>query len=260
MIPKKIHYCWFGGKEKPEDVKKYIASWKKYCPDYEIKEWNESNFDIHENDYCREAYEAKKWAFVSDYVRVKVLYNHGGIYMDTDVELVQSFNSLLDDKVFMGFENDKMISTATIGSEAHNEFLNEILQAYSKRHFRNPDRSLNMMTNVQLITEILSQNYDLEANGKEQILPPGIHILPMEYFVAKDYWTGWILADSTTYTIHHYDGNWTTKFQQERDQLKYQYYKKLSYFFPDKITSFISGKMAQLVLLYRKDRIYLYIK
>ena len=96
-------------------MKKYIASWKKYCPDYEIKEWNESNFDIHENDYCREAYEAKKWAFVSDYVRVKVLYNHGGIYMDTDVELVQSFNSLLDDKVFMGFENDKMISTATIG-------------------------------------------------------------------------------------------------------------------------------------------------
>lgn len=211
MIPKKIHYCWFGGKEKPEDVKRYIESWKKYCPDYEIKEWNESNFDIHENDYCWEAYEAKKWAFVSDYVRVKVLYSHGGIYMDTDVELVQSFNALLDNKVFMGFENDKMISTATIGSEAHNEFLNEILQAYSKRHFRNPDGSLNMMTNVQLITEILSQNHDLGANGKEQILQPGIHILPMEYFVAKDYWTGWILADSTTYTIHHYASTWVNE-------------------------------------------------
>ena len=79
MIPKKIHYCWFGGKEKPEDVKRYIASWEKYCPDYEIKEWNESNFDIHENDYCSEAYEAKKWAFVTDYVRLKALYEEGGL-------------------------------------------------------------------------------------------------------------------------------------------------------------------------------------
>ena len=90
MIPKKIHYCWFGGKEKLEDVKKYIASWKKYCPDYEIKEWNESNFDIYENDYCREDYEAKNWAFVTDYVRLKALYEEGGFYMDTDVEVVKS--------------------------------------------------------------------------------------------------------------------------------------------------------------------------
>lgn len=88
MLPKKIHYCWFGGKEKPEDVKKYIASWKKYFPDYEIKEWNESKFDIHENDYCQEAYEAKKWAFVTDYVRLKALYEEGGFYMDTDLQLV----------------------------------------------------------------------------------------------------------------------------------------------------------------------------
>ena len=79
MIPKKIHYCWFGGKEKPEDVTRYIASWEKYCPDYEIKEWNESNFDIHENDYCSEAYEAKKWAFVTDDVRLKALYEEGGL-------------------------------------------------------------------------------------------------------------------------------------------------------------------------------------
>lgn len=88
MLPKKIHYCWFGGKEKPEDVKKYIASWKRYCLDYEIKEWNESNFDIHENDYCREAYEDKKWAFVTDYVRLNALYEEGGLYMDTDLQLV----------------------------------------------------------------------------------------------------------------------------------------------------------------------------
>lgn len=233
MIPKIIHYCWFGGNPKPESVKKYIESWHRYCPDYEIREWNESNFDINENDYCREAYEAKKWAFVSDYARVKVLYSHGGIYMDTDVELVQSFNALLDDDVFMGFENDKMVSTGTIGSEAHNEFLSEILQAYSKRHFVNTDGSLDMMTNVQLITEILSQNHGLVANGKEQILNPGIHVLPMECFTAKDYWTGWILADETTYAIHHYASTWVNEEERnliakERQYIRFIYKKMQS--------------------------------
>ena len=95
MIPKKIHYCWFGGNPLPEDVKEYIASWRKYCPDYEIIEWNESNFDINCCAYVKEAYEAKKWAFVTDYVRLYALYHHGGIYMDTDVEVVKSLNDLL---------------------------------------------------------------------------------------------------------------------------------------------------------------------
>lgn len=95
MIPKVIHYCWFGCKPLPEDVKRYIKTWKKYCPDYEIKEWNESNFDVKQNQYCREAYEAKKWAFVSDYVRLKVLYDYGGVYMDTDVEVCKPLDHSL---------------------------------------------------------------------------------------------------------------------------------------------------------------------
>lgn len=231
MIPKIIHYCWFGGKPKPDVVQAYIDSWRRFCPDYEIREWNESNFNINENAYCREAYEAKKWAFVSDYARVKVLYNHGGIYIDTDVEFVRSFDSLLDDKIVMGFENNHMVSTGTIGSEVHNEFLSEILQEYSKRHFVNPDGSLDMMTNVQLITELLTRNHGLTANGKEQILHSGIHILPMESFVAKDYWTGWILADETTYAIHHYASTWVNEedrklIAKERYYIR-QIYKKI---------------------------------
>ena len=231
MIPKIIHYCWFGGKPKPDDVQAYIDSWRRFCPDYEIREWNESNFDVNENTYCKEAYEAKKWAFVSDYARVKVLYDYGGIYLDTDVELVQSFDSLLDNKMFMGFENDRMISTATIGAEAHHVFVGEILQAYSKRHFMNPDGSLDMMTNVQLITELLIQNHGLAANGKEQFLQLGIHVLPMECFVAKDYWTGWILADDTTYAIHHYASTWINEedrklIAKERYYIRH-IYKKL---------------------------------
>lgn len=231
MIPKIIHYCWFGGKPKPDEVQFYIDSWRRFCPDYEIREWNESNFDVNENAYSREAYEAQKWAFVSDYVRVKVLYSYGGIYLDTDIELIQSLDSLLNDKIIMGFENDKMVSTATIGSEAQNEFFNEILQVYSSRHFVNPDGSLDMMTNVQLITGILTRNHGLVANGKEQLLHPGIHVLPMESFVAKDYWTGWILADETTYAIHHYASTWITEKDRKLIAKERQYirsiYKKM---------------------------------
>ena len=104
MIPKIIHYCWFGGNPLSDDAKRYIASWKKYCPDYEIREWNESNFDINENDYCREAYEQKKWAFVTDYVRLKALYEYGGIYMDTDVEVVKPLDPLLSYDALSGYE------------------------------------------------------------------------------------------------------------------------------------------------------------
>lgn len=116
MIPKSIHYCWFGGSPLPDDVKKYIESWKRFCPDYEIRQWNEYNFDVNENQYCSEAYRAKKWAFVSDYARLKILYDNGGIYMDTDVEVVRSLDPLLQYRAFSGFESEHAISTGAMGS------------------------------------------------------------------------------------------------------------------------------------------------
>ena len=111
MIPKIIHYCWFGGKPLPELAQKCIASWKKYCPDYEIKEWNESNFNLNSCDYVREAYEAKKWAFITDYVRLYAMVTEGGIYMDTDVEVIKPLDPFLKHKAFSGFEDEVSIPT-----------------------------------------------------------------------------------------------------------------------------------------------------
>lgn len=190
MIPKKIHYCWFGGKEKPEDVKKYIASWKKYCPDYEIKEWNESNFDIYENDYCREAYEAKKWAFVANMARLVVLEKYGGIYMDTDVEVVMPFDNLLTYGAFMCFEKRDSVSIGTLGVEKGNPIIADFLTPYKNRHFVREDGSYDLTTNLKFITPVLTGKYHLALNGQKQVLPHDVLVLPMESFIAKDSMTG----------------------------------------------------------------------
>ena len=111
MIPKIIHYCWFGGKPFPSAVQKCIDSWKKYLPDYEIREWNETNYDLDKCKFAKEAYDQKKWAFVTDFVRLDVVYQYGGIYFDTDVEVIKSFDDLLNNKAFLGFDDDCMFNT-----------------------------------------------------------------------------------------------------------------------------------------------------
>ena len=217
MIPKKIHYCWFGGNPLPDDVRKYIATWKEYCPDYEIIEWNEQNFDINCNDYVREAYEAKKWAFVADYARLKVLYDFGGIYMDTDVELVKSFDNLLNCQAFMCFENDRSVSIGTLGAEKNSSLVLEFLSAYQNRHFLKKNGSYDITTNLKIVTNILTQNHGLKTNGNMQILGD-VYIYPMDYFIAKSYRLGWIQRTNNTYAIHHYSASWVNdeeKLQQE---------------------------------------------
>ena len=135
MIPKKIHYIWVGGNPLTPLAEKCIESWKKYCPDYEIVRWDESNFDVNQNQYCKEAYENKKWAFVSDYIRLKVLYEEGGIYMDTDVEVVKPLDKFLSNPAFSGFENDTMIPTGIIASEKNNPWVDKLLKKYDDKHF-----------------------------------------------------------------------------------------------------------------------------
>ena len=127
MIPKIIHYCWFGGQPLPEEVKKYIITWRRYCPDYEIRQWNEQNFDIIQNEYCREAYEAQKWAFVTDYVRLNVLYKYGGFYMDTDVEVCKSLENLRKYNAISGFESKTRIQTGVMGACLENEWIGFLL-------------------------------------------------------------------------------------------------------------------------------------
>ena len=207
MIPKIIHYCWFGGKEKPEDVLKMIASWKKHCPDYEIKEWNETNFDIHLNRYSEEAYQQKKWAFVSDVARLWALVHEGGIYMDTDVEVIRPLDNLLENKAFIGFEGTQWIGTNLMGTEPQNAFLQAFLEDYNHRNFTNPDGTLNQTTNVEEITSRFLSQHNLERNGKQQQVGD-FTVYPTDYFSPYDYINGKVRTTDNTYSIHWFSQSW----------------------------------------------------
>lgn len=208
MIPKKIHYCWFGGNPLPKDVQKYIDTWKKFCPDYEIKEWNEQNFDIHLNRYVEEAYQQKKWAFVSDVARIYALYAEGGIYMDTDVEVVKNLDTLLNNQGFLGFEGTQWIATNIVGFEPKHGLLEQFLDSYNHRIFVKSDGSLDQTTNVEEITKLLVDKYSLQLNGIKQILPEGIVIYPTDYFSPYDYIQGKLNRTSNTYSIHWFSQTW----------------------------------------------------
>ncbi len=230
MIPKKIHYCWFGHNPLPELAQKCIASWKKYCPDYEIIEWNEDNFDIHCCPYVEEAYEAKKWAFASDYVRLYVVYTYGGIYLDTDVELVKSLDCFLYNKCYLGIEFDSgYIATGLgFGAEKGNEAVALMLKAYEGLSFKENDSSI--------ICPILNTKpfYDYGfILGKDELLDIGIaKIFPSEYFCPINCSTGETTITDSTVSIHHYSGSWLD------DETKYA--KKLTYkllkYFPEDIS------------------------
>ena len=208
MIPKIIHYCWFGRKPLPADVEKYIKSWKHYCPDYEIIRWDESNFDVTENEYCREAYDNKKYAFVADYVRLKVVYDYGGIYMDTDVEVVKNMDELLPYNVVLGYESDIGLTIGTYGACRNNSLIKIFLDYYNGRKFVMPDGSFDLTTNVVIITNIIKNKYNYILDGKRNIIDDGVLILPFDYLCAKRLMDGKIVQTDNTYTIHHFSGSW----------------------------------------------------
>ena len=208
MIPKIIHYCWFGNNPLPDDAKVCIASWKKYCPDYEIIEWNENNFDLEQNQYVKEAYEEKKWAFITDYVRLYVLYNYGGIYMDTDVEVLKNLDVFLHNKGFSGFEDYDRVPTGIMASEKNNNFIGNQLKYYNNKHFV-VDGKHDMKTNVETITEYCLEHGLILNNTKQQI--DDFVFYPKDYFCPKNCQTLKITITENTYTIHHFAGSWTTK-------------------------------------------------
>lgn len=220
-IPKVIHYCWFGGNPLPELAKKCIASWEKFCPDYEIKEWNESNFDIHCCAYVKEAYEEKKWAFVSDYARFWILYHEGGLYFDTDVEIIAPLDELVSRGSFMGCEflveqnnSVKNMVNPGLGLAAAPGLglYKEIIDFYNHHHFYYEDGSLNKTTVVEYTTEILKKHGLVLKNEIMQV--EGMYIYPPEYFCPKNYVTGEIHITSNTKTIHHYSASWHSKEEQ----------------------------------------------
>lgn len=208
MIPKIIHFIWFGRNPLPELAVHCIDSWKKYCPDYKIIEWNEDNFDVMECDYIREAYEAKRWAFVSDYARLKVLYEHGGIYMDTDVELVAPIDAYLSEKAFSGFESDTSISTGIMACEKKHSLFKQLLDFYTGKHFFHADGTCNLTTNVTIITNIMLQ-HGIELNNTKQTVCD-MTFYPKDFFCPKDEATGISKITKNTVCIHHFDGSWHT--------------------------------------------------
>ncbi len=206
-IPKIIHYCWFGGTEKPEVVKRCMASWKMQLPDYEIIEWNESNFNIDTNSYVKEAYSSGKYAFVSDYVRVFALYNYGGIYLDTDVEVYKSFNDLLHNPSFWGFEQENYIATNTIKEKKGNVLIKQFLDSYNGKKFIREDGTINSLTNVAVITKLLKW-FGLKTNGQFQKIDEMGVFYPQTYFSPYDYINCQTFITDKTYTIHHFHKSW----------------------------------------------------
>lgn len=213
-IPKIIHYCWFGPKEIPEMEQECIATWKKVLPDYQIKFWNEQNFDIDSVPYVKEAYEKKKYAFVSDYVRMYALYNFGGVYFDTDVEVLKPLDKFLDDAAFIGFENKTMIGTGIIGAEKSAPLFKRMLDYYNGHSFVDENGNIDTTTNVQIISRLL-KDQKFEPRNMEQVLPE-IHIYERDVFCPKKMDDGTFAVTERSVTIHKFAGSWLTEREKRR--------------------------------------------
>ena len=223
MIPKIIHYCWFGRNPKPFLVKKCIRSWKKYCKEYKIIEWNENNFIIKNAPaYVRQAYKAQKWAFVTDYVRLFVLYKYAGIYLDSDVEVIKPLDGFLKHKGFSGFEQEFSVPTGIMASEKKHPLILEWISEYKEKNFILSDGSYNLETNVEAITNSMIL-HGLRLDNSFQIISD-YAFYPKDYFCPKSYNDGYIYLTKNTHVIHHFAGSWKTS--KERKDYKRTIFRK----------------------------------
>ncbi|MCT3075006.1 glycosyltransferase [Leuconostoc citreum] len=218
MIPKTIHYTWFGKKDKPKEVVDQINQWKKVLPDYQIKEWNEKNYDLYavKCDYVRQAIKANMWAFVSDYVRLDILNSEGGIYLDTDVEVITSFNPLLINHNFIGMESNYAFSTAVIGSESNQEWLKELLADYSIRSFQMDNGQFDKIPNSKYIFSFFQEKYNFRFSEQIQSINK-VKIYPVSYFSPINYSTQKKTITDNTFSIHHYSGTWKSRSSKIKD-------------------------------------------
>ncbi len=214
-IPKMIHYCWFGGKPIPAEYKRYMESWRKYMPDYDIVEWNEQNYDVNCIPFSAEAYEMGKFAYVSDYARLRILYEHGGIYLDTDVELLKPLDSLLERGGFMGFEKNSNAPSGTMLNVAlglgfavppQHPFIREIMDFYETHHYRYPDGRVEQITIVSITTEILKKKGLTQSDTPTTI--EGVTVCPWDYFCPIEFLGSALEISANTYSIHHYSASW----------------------------------------------------
>lgn len=268
-IPKVIHYCWFGGNELTELSLKCIESWKKYLPDYTIKRWDESNFDINMCDYVKEAYNEKKWAFVSDYARFWILYNEGGLYFDTDVEVIRPLKDIIKNGPFMGCEpplsNSKVKVAPGLGIAAFPKMkiFKRFLDYYNNLHFIEANGDINVTTIVEYTTSILSE-YGWKSDLQIHIVE-GLTIYPPEYFCPMNYETGEINITENTYSIHRYSASWKTRTQQHQGEVLKKlirvFGKKLGYkiwriyTFPYRVSSKVKNKGMLGTIKFIDDKI-----
>lgn len=197
MIPKIIHYAWFGNSEKPKNVQNCIDNWKKVLPDFQIVEWNEKNAPLHDNKFVEQAYEQKMWAFVSDYVRIAVIHRYGGIYLDTDVNLLKSLTPFLSDDFFTGFESEGLPFTAVFGAVAHHPVTESVMAFYRQSNFEK--QNMTQYINTKIVSDILINEYQCDPHDSNQLLKNGIHIYSSN-----------VLCNPSTesFAIHIRNGSW----------------------------------------------------
>ncbi len=205
-IPKIIHFCWLSGDEYPELIRKCTNSWKEKMPDYQIMIWDTKLFDVNINKYTQEAFSCRKYAFVSDYIRLYALYNYGGIYLDSDIEVLKSFNDLLDQKAFTGFENDHTVAAWIFGSEKANPLFKELLEYYDDKAFIKENGDMDLTPNTIPVTETLLK-HGLKLDGSDQVLDY-IHIFPSDFFCPYTRATETLNITDNTYSIHYFNGAW----------------------------------------------------
>lgn len=225
MIPKIIHYCWFGVNPMPETEANYVSNWRKILPDYEFMLWDEQNFDIYSTKFTKQTASVQKWAFVSDYVHAYAVYNYGGISLDTDVEVLKKFDDLLDNKCFAGFNCEHYVNPGSaFGGEKGCKIALETMKFYENYNSFNRKGILGLSSSPIILSEILL-NYGFQQNNTYQNLPE-ITIYPSDYFSCKSYDTGKIEISKNTYSVHHFSGSWLTKNTQKPVQERWAFHEK----------------------------------
>lgn len=221
MIPKIIHYCWFSGEDKPEIIKSCIQTWKDKLTNYEIIEWTTTEFDVKIIPFTEQAYANKKWAFVADYFRLWVLYNYGGIYLDSDVILNKTFDKYLNGELFMVWENLDLIGAHIFGSEKNNIIIKLFMDYYERRDFIDSNDNLDLIPMPQIITKILRKNYDIRRNGKLQKKKDYYTIYPMNYFTID-------INDDNNICNHLFLGSWNNNSENYLEKMHHHYHKYYS--------------------------------
>jgi hypothetical protein len=224
VIPKTIHYCWVGGDPMPENNRGCIESWRRFCPDYEIVEWNENNYDFTKNRYMREAHQARKWGFVPDYARLDIVYAHGGVYLDTDVEIVRPLDDLLHNDAYCGFENVRHINLGLgFGSVAGFPLIGSMRDDYDGRMFFDGNGNPDLTPSPVLQTDFLLR-HGLRRDGGFQTVE-GMTVYPVEYFNPYSFVNGILKTTPRTHSIHWFDGSWQSKAQTDAKPRYRELYK-----------------------------------